>query len=154
MTYWISLNVEILQLQYSNLMKLLLFKQGFYIEIISPLFANDPGDLDSIPGHIIPKTLKWYLIPPSLKLSNIRWLSRVKWSSLGKGVAPSATPWCSSYWKGGLLVALDYGRQHYTLHHQFQNKKLPPMYFLLFWVLLEFWNFAITILSPFCIGYL
>ena len=50
---------------------------------------------------------------PSLTLSLIRYRSRVKWSNLGKGVAPSPTPWCSSYWKGSLRVTLDYGRQLY-----------------------------------------
>ena len=56
---------------------------------------------------------KWYLIPPCLTLSKIRYVSRVKWSNSGKGVAPSPTPQCSSYLKGSLLVALDYGRQLY-----------------------------------------
>ena len=37
-----------------------------------------------------------------------------------KGVPPSATPRCSSYWKGSLLVTLDYGRQLYL----FSNVKL------------------------------
>ena len=32
------------------------------------VFANDLGDLGSIPGRVIPKTQKWYLMPPfSLK---------------------------------------------------------------------------------------
>ena len=57
-----------------------------------------------------------YLIPPCLTLSNIRYISRVKWRNLGKGVAPSPTPWCSSYWKGSLLVALDYGHQLYFIY--------------------------------------
>ena len=48
----------------------------------------------------------WYL-------SNIRYVSRVKWSNPGKGEAPSPTPWCSSYWKGSLLVTLDYSHQLY-----------------------------------------
>ena len=52
---------------------------------------------------------------PFLTLSNIRYVSRVKWRNSGKGVAPSPTPQCSSYWKGSLLVALDYGRQLYLL---------------------------------------
>ena len=78
------------------------------------VFANDPGDLGSIPGHVIPKILKWYL-RPCLTLSNIRYVSGVKWSNLGKGVAPSPTPPCSSYLKGSLLVAFDYGRQLYLL---------------------------------------
>ena len=58
---------------------------------------------------------EWYLIPPCLTLSNISCVSRVKWSNPGKGVAPSPTPWCSSYWKGRLLVALNYSRQLYFL---------------------------------------
>ena len=41
-------------------------------------------------------------------LCNIRYVSRVKWSNPGKGVVLSPTLWCSSYWKGRLLVALDF----------------------------------------------
>ena len=55
------------------------------------------------------------MVPPCLTLSNIRYVSRVKWSNPGKGVAPSPTSRCSSYWKESLLVALDYGRQFYLL---------------------------------------
>ena len=50
---------------------------------------------------------------PCLTLSNISYVSRVKWSNPGKGVAPSPIPQCSIYWKGSLRVALDYGRQLY-----------------------------------------
>ena len=39
----------------------------------------------------------------------------------GKGVAPSLTPWYSSYWKGSLLVTFDYGPQLYFL--LLQNKE-------------------------------
>ena len=46
------------------------------------------------------------MIPPCLTLSNIRYTSRVKWSNCGKGVAPSPTPWCSSYWKGAFWSPL------------------------------------------------
>ena len=38
---------------------------------------------------------KWYLMPPCLTLSIIRYGSRVKWSNPGKWVAPSPTPLCS-----------------------------------------------------------
>ena len=51
------------------------------------------------------------MILPCLSLSNIRYISRVKWSTSGKGVAPSLTSWCSSYLKGSLLVVLNYGPQ-------------------------------------------
>ena len=58
---------------------------------------------------------KWYLMPHCLTLSIIRYGSRVKWSNPGKGVAPSLTPWCSSYRKGSLWVTLDKRRQLYLL---------------------------------------
>ena len=53
------------------------------------VFANGPGDRGSIPDRVIPKTQKWYLIPPCLTLSIIRYGSRVKWVNRGKGVVPS-----------------------------------------------------------------
>ena len=59
---------------------------------------------------------KWYLMLPCLTLSIIRCVSRVKWSNPGKGVAPSPTPQCSSYWKGSLWVTLSYGRQLYFIY--------------------------------------
>ena len=51
-------------------------------------FANGAGDLSSILGRVLPKTQKWYLMPPCLTLSIIRLGSRVKWSNPEKGVAP------------------------------------------------------------------
>ena len=66
---------------------------------------------------------KWYLIPPCLTISIMRYISRVKWSNPGKGVAPSLTPRCSSYWKGSFLVAYDYSRQLYLLT---RKRKHPP----------------------------
>ena len=65
------------------------------------VFTNCLGDLRSIPSCLIPKTLKMVL---DTSLLNTQW-SRVKWSNPGKGVAPSPTPQCRSYWKGSLLVA-------------------------------------------------
>ena len=61
------------------------------------------------------RLLKWYLIPPCLALSDIRYVLRVKWNILGKGVAASSTARCSSYWKGSLQVALYYSCQLYLL---------------------------------------
>ena len=62
------------------------------------------------------RLLKWYLIPPCLTLSNVRYISRVKWSNPEKGVVPSPTHRCISYWKESFLVALNYGRQLYLLY--------------------------------------
>ena len=46
------------------------------------VFANGPGDRGSIPGQVIPKTLKkkkkkWYLILPCITLGIIKYISRV-----------------------------------------------------------------------------
>ena len=56
---------------------------------------------------------KWYFMPPCLTLNIIRYGSRVKSRNPGKRVAPSPTPWCSSYRKRSLWVILNYGRQLY-----------------------------------------
>ena len=39
------------------------------------------------------------MILPCLTLSDIRYVSRVKWNNPWKRVAPTPTPRCSSYWK-------------------------------------------------------
>ena len=64
---------------------------------------------------------KWYLIPPCLTLSIIRYVSRVKRSNQGKEVAPSPIPQCSSYWKGSLQVTLDYSHQLYLLFYYYST---------------------------------
>ena len=69
---------------------------------------------------------KWYLIPPCLTLSIIRYRSRVKWSNPGKGVGPFPTRRCSSYRKGILRVALDYGHQLYLLCTNAPGKGMNP----------------------------
>ena len=38
---------------------------------MSRVFTNGPGDRGSIPGQVIPKTQKWYLMPPYLELNTI-----------------------------------------------------------------------------------
>ena len=37
------------------------FQFGLVIDLVGKVFANDPGDLGSIPGRVIPKTLKMVL---------------------------------------------------------------------------------------------
>ena len=92
----------------------------WFIGLEGKEFANSPGDLGSIPGRVIPKTFKMVL--PYLTLINIRYVSRVKWSNPEKGVMPFPTHQCSSYWKGSLLAALDYGRQLYLLFFFYLHK--------------------------------
>ena len=83
--------------------------------IMVRVLTNGLGDLGSISVWVIPKTQKWYLMPPCLTLSIIRYGSRLKLVNPRKGVAPSSTPWCSSYQNRSLQVTLDYVRQLYLL---------------------------------------
>ena len=75
------------------------------------VFTNGPGDLGSIPGRVIPKTKKKVLDASLLNTQHYK----VRIKGKVEGVAPSHTPWCSSYRKGSLRVTLDYGRQLYLL---------------------------------------
>ena len=79
---------------------------------MSRVLASGPGNWVPIPGRVIPKTQKWSLMPPCLTL---RYGSREKWSNPGKEVAPSPSPWCSSYRKRSLRVTLNYSRQLYLV---------------------------------------
>ena len=46
---------------------LISFKKKYRaIDLMSRVFANGPEDQGSIPGRVVPKTQKWYLIPPCL----------------------------------------------------------------------------------------
>ena len=78
------------------------------------VFANGPEDLGSIQSRVNPKTKK--IVLDAFLLNTQHYKVRVKWSNPGKGVAPSPTPWCSSYRKGSLRVTLDYGRQLYFFY--------------------------------------
>ena len=77
------------------------------------VFANGPGDLGSIPGRVIPKTQKMVLDASLLNIQHYKVWIKGKVEQSREGVAPSPTPWCSSYRKGSLWVTLDYGRQLY-----------------------------------------
>ena len=48
------------------------------------VFANGSRGCGSVPGQVIPKTQKWYLIPPCLTLSIIPYESRVSGKIQGK----------------------------------------------------------------------
>ena len=62
---------------------------------MSSVFTNGPGDQDSIPGRIIPKTQK--IVLGAAMLNTQHYKIRVKWSNPGNGVAPFPTPRCSRY---------------------------------------------------------
>ena len=69
------------------------------------VFANGPGDWVQSQVETYQRLKNWYLIPPWLTLSIIKYVSRVKWSNPGKGVAPCPTLQCSTNWKGSFRIA-------------------------------------------------
>ena len=79
--------------------------------IVSRVFANGPGDLGSISGRVIPKTLK-NVLDTSL-LNTQQYKVRIEGKVEQFRERSNALPYsrCSSYWKGRLRVTLDYGRQ-------------------------------------------
>ena len=79
------------------------------------VFANGPGDLGSIPGRVIRKTQKMVLDASLLNTQHYKVRIKGKVEQSREGVAPSPTPWCSSYRKGSPPVTLDYVRQLYLL---------------------------------------
>ena len=87
------------------------------------VFANGPGDLGSIPGRVIPKTQKMVLDVSLLNTQHYKVRIKGKVEQSREGVAPSPTPWCSSYRKGSLRVTLDYGRQLYFYYIYYKNEQ-------------------------------
>ena len=75
----------------------------FLCNILAEWFECSPMVGDTrVQSHVesYQRLKKWYLMPPCLTLSIIKYGSRVKWSNPGNRVAPSSIPQCSSYWKG------------------------------------------------------
>ena len=85
------------------------------------VFANGPGDLGSIPGRVIPKIQKMVLDSSLLNTQQYKVRIKGKVKQSREGVAPSPTPWCSSYRKGSLRVTLDYGRQLYNIYSSYKK---------------------------------
>ena len=74
------------------------------------VFANGPGDLGSIPGRVIPNTFKMVLDTFLLNTQQYKVCIEGKVEQSKERSNPPLHLY-SSYWKGSLLVALDYGRQ-------------------------------------------
>ena len=69
------------------------------------VFANGPGDLDSVTGQVIPKTQKMVLDASLLNTQHYKVLIKGKVEQSRE--RNSTLPWCSSYRKGSLWVALN-----------------------------------------------
>ena len=111
----------------------------------SPMFQFNPRSAHT-------KYFKWYLVLPCLTLSNIRYVSRVKWSNPGKEVALCPTPRCCSYWKASLLVALGYCRHIYIIYIYIYNYiyvcvcvcVFPLVIWMIFIACQPFWRYFST----------
>ena len=57
-----------------------------------------------------------------LNLQHYKVQIKGKWSNPENGVAPSVAPWCSSYLKGSLQVALNYGWPTYIYIYIYGEK--------------------------------
>ena len=78
---------------------------------------NDPGDLGSIPGWVIPKTQKMVLDATLFNTQHNKVRIRVQWSDPEIGLVPSPTPWFCIYGKGSFQVTLHNGRKlYFTLY--------------------------------------
>ena len=89
---------------------LILIYKYVRIGLVGRVFVNGSGDRDLIPGRVIPKILKMVLDTYLLKTQQYKVRIKGKVEQSRKGLAPFPTPQYSSYWKGSLMVALDYGR--------------------------------------------
>ena len=110
-----ALTEERQYLLWSNLWVKLMFKN--YLNktyLMGRVFANGPGDLGSIPSRVIPKTQKVVLDTILLNTQQYKVRIKGKAEQSREGIAPSPTSRCSSYCKGSLLAALNYGRQLYN----------------------------------------
>ena len=90
---------------------------------VGRVFANSSGDWGSIPGWVIPKTLKMILDASLLNTQHY------KVGIKGK-VEQSRKRSCTlpyNYWKGSLRVALDYGRQLYTYMKTITSKSIKEV---------------------------
>ena len=82
------------------------FETGLLAEWVKCL-PNGPGDPGSIPGRLIPKTLKMVL--DTSLLNTQQYKLRIEGKVEQSWERSSALPYssCSSYWKRSLLVAID-----------------------------------------------
>ena len=95
------------------------------------MFANGLGDRGSIPGHVIPKTLKMVLDTSLLNTQQykVRIKGKVEQSRERSSTLPY-TYTSRSYWKGSLLVVIDNGCQLICIN---QTRKIPFFKNFLLW---------------------
>ena len=85
------------------------------IGLVDRVFANGPRDLGSIPGRVIPKTLKMVLDTSLLNTQHYKVHNKGKIEQSREMNSAPPTSQFISYWKGRLLLALDHSCQLYFL---------------------------------------
>ena len=86
------------------------------IGIMVWVFTNGLKDQDSVPGQVILKLKKMVLDTSMLNSQHYKVWIKSEWSNPWKGVVPSLTTQCSSYWKGSFWVTLNSGWPNYLLY--------------------------------------
>ena len=74
-----------------------IFTKHHLVWLVSRVFPNGPGDLGSIPGRVIPKTLKIVLDTSWLNIQQYKVGIKGKVEQSRERSSPFPTPWCSSY---------------------------------------------------------
>ena len=84
---------------YGKILKNFLLKLKIYclIGLVGRVFANDPGDLGSIQGCVIPKTLKMVLNTSLLNTQQYKLHIKGKVKQSRERSSACPTPRCSSY---------------------------------------------------------
>ena len=150
---YIKLNITLLHTE--------LYFLIWLIGLVGRVFATGPGDMGSIPGCIIPKTLKMVLDISLLNTQQYKVRIKGKVEQSRERVALSPRPRCSSYWKGSLLFALDYGCQLYiyiTLYYlifiSYHNSYITLHYiiFILYHIMSYFYYVKFDDRPPFKVG--
>ena len=103
------------RLSYTRAIVILSLSEGIF-------YVYDSGDLASVPGCVIPKTLKMVLNASLLNTQQCKVRIKGKVEQYKERSCTLIILQCSSYWKGSLLVALYYDRQLIYL-----KKNLPSL---------------------------
>ena len=70
------------------------------------VFTNCQGGHGSILDWVIPKTQKWYSVPPCLTFNIITYVPKVKWSNQGKEYCPPLHLGVAAIKKGAHLITI------------------------------------------------
>ena len=115
--FWLRTELHFYNVEYNSsfwvgelfpLLSLILVTWQYFnwlIFLVGRVFAHVLEDLGSIPGHIVPKTLKMVL-DTSLLNTQLYKVHGCKVEQFRERNSTLLSPWCSSYWKKGAFWSL------------------------------------------------